>query len=79
VLATRPCRCSCPCAVAHGGPLAPKVVCRGTMPTGSAVGVTILDGEQIAVRCLPCALASGWRAETPMPMVMAETAAEVAL
>jgi hypothetical protein len=48
------------------------------MPAGSTVGATILDGQHIAMRCLPCAMASGWPAETPTPIVMGAPAAEVA-
>ncbi len=79
VIATRSCRCSCPCAVAHGGPLAPRVRCKGTMLAGSTVGVTLLDGQFKAMRCLPCAMASDWPAMKPAPMVMSATAAGVAL
>ncbi len=63
VVATRSSYCSCPCAVAHSGPFAPRVTCKVNMPAGSTVGVTLLDGKWIATRCLPCAMASGWPAE----------------
>jgi hypothetical protein len=76
VVATQSCRCWCPCAVTHSGPLAPIVTCLETMRAGSTVGVTLIDGECISARCLPCAMAAGWPAGTPGPMAM--TAAGVA-
>lgn len=53
VLATGPCGAharACRRTVVRS----PRLVCKGMMLTGSTVGVTIHDGEQIAVRCLPC-------------------------
>jgi hypothetical protein len=77
VVATRSCRCSCPCPAAHRDPYR-GVTCKGTMPAGSTVGVTLIDGVYVSARCLPCATASGWPVEIHAPLVTAGTAAEVA-
>jgi hypothetical protein len=74
VLATRPCRCSCPCPAAHRAPYAPSVTCLETMPAGSTVGVTLIDGTYVSARCLPCATASGWADVIHATLVRAGTA-----